>query len=83
MAPSVSLNTLIEFGLVIWSEGKLMAQWLSYSSYLSYFLPQYDTYDRYDGVGRIIFNNEMMSLKTILCKIIHDILPSLFLRCLR
>ena len=48
MALSVSLNTLIEFGLVIRSEGKLMAQWLSYLSYRSYFRSEYDTYDRYD-----------------------------------
>ena len=42
------IDRLIEVGFVVKQEGRLMAQLLSYESYLSYFTSKQDRYDRRD-----------------------------------
>ena len=43
-----AIDRLIEVGLVVKKEGRLMAQKLSYVSYPSYFTSKYNRYDRRD-----------------------------------
>jgi len=52
------MNKLVEVGLVFRSEGKLIAQYLSY---VSYFVSKYDTYDRGLSIKNYRFTKKSLS----------------------